>query len=1348
MLQQIKSPAPGNDFAGNVSRLCLFLRKWSVLHPIFLLFFCMLTGFVAGPDLDVRLAPTVPSGDTILNISICQGEKYTYNGQMLTLPGAYEFTLTGADGSDSIVTLQLEVLLVPRTELDTSICQGETVEFNGKVLQTTGLYRDTFTAANGCDSIASLKLTVRPVPVTQWRAGICEGTFYIFQGDTLRDSGVYRDTFPAANGCDSLVVLKLEVVPFFDIKIQANICPGDTYIFGEDTLSAEGVYVDSLQAIGGCDSTVTLSLNLLPLTDSTLNISICSGENYIFNGDTLDVAGAYTAVLTGKNGCDSTVTLQLALRPLLSSKLNAAICTGENYNFNGRILSEAGVYTDTLTGSNGCDSTVTLALSVLPLLSWAEETAICAGDTLDFNGQLLTAAGTYTAVLEASNGCDSTVTLTLTVLPQAASSLQASICQGEKYNFNGLLLGQSGTYTVVLAAANGCDSTVSLLLTVYPGPVTNLDVAVCDGEVYEYNGEIFYLPGTYPFVFQSINGCDSTVNLRLKVLPVAAGSVKASICQGEIYSFFGVPIDRTGNYSTVLPGGATNGCDSLIMLVLTVLPVKQTALNATVCEDYRYVFGGDTLTASGVYRDTLPGSNGCDSIVTLNLTLVPFFASNIAAAICEGETYPFAGQLRTTSGVYADTLVAQTGCDSITTLTLTVLPKQKTNLAASICAGEVYTFNGEPLNESAVYSVTLNGSNGCDSVVMLTLTVLPLSSSSQSVRICANESYLFGGDTLTASGVYRDTLANSNGCDSTATLTLEVLALAQGAVEAAVCAGQTYDFHGETLSQSGTYTTLLTAANGCDSTLTLRLTVLPEIKTAQVAQICTGLSYDFNGIPLTKSGMYRDTLPAANGCDSILVLELTVAPALTTTLETAICQGESYLFDGDALTESGNYTATFSAAGGCDSVVALALTVLPTLSSNIEAAFCPGTPYEFNGQILTEAGAFTATLSGSNGCDSTVTLVLSLLPVLEVELNQTICAGDSLAFNGQQLKLPGTYKGVFEAVNGCDSLVTLHLSVLPVAKFNLTATACADKPFPFNNQLIDKSGVYSYTLPHAAANGCDSVLTLDLTLIPVVEPTVMEATICAGTSYTFLDEDLTQSGSYSRILPSQYGCDSLIVLNLTVLPSPVDSIARTICQGDTYEFYDQSLTQAGVYSALLKTISGCDSILILTLSVTPSNYGVAIQGATLVAVAPGASFQWLDCDNNLEPIAGATGNTFTATVTGQYAVQVTQNACTFTSQCYPVVVVSTEAAADGLSWSVQPNPAQTAVTLELHEAFATPLRLALFDLNGRLLREAALPAGAETLTLNLSGLPDGMLVLRLTDGARVWARRLVKLENE
>ncbi|MEZ5647519.1 MAG: hypothetical protein R3E60_00825 [Alphaproteobacteria bacterium] len=238
--------------------------------------------------------------------------------------------------------------------------------------------------------------------------------------------------------------------------VSATICKGSGYTFNGMDLTEPGEYQALLVSESGCDSIVTLTLNVLLVSETTIEAAVCAGNSYEFNGEQLTESGEFTAVLTNASGCDSTITLTLTVLPVSETTLGATICAGEGYVFNGAIFTESGEYTAVLTNETGCDSTVTLVLTVLPASETALEAVVCNGETYEFNGELLAESGEYTAVLTNAAGCDSsTITLTLTVLPAFETQLEAAVCAGETYEFNGEPLTESGEYMAVLTSAAG-----------------------------------------------------------------------------------------------------------------------------------------------------------------------------------------------------------------------------------------------------------------------------------------------------------------------------------------------------------------------------------------------------------------------------------------------------------------------------------------------------------------------------------------------------------------------------------------------------------------------------------------------------------------------------------------------------------------------------------------------------------------------------------------------------------------------------------------------------------------------------------------------------------------------------
>jgi hypothetical protein len=165
-------------------------------------------------------------------------------------------------------------------------------------------------------------------------------------------------------GCPTMATVGATVYPSAAVSQSFDLCYGGSVTVGNTTYTESGAYNDTLQTINGCDSIVTTILNIQPLNAYTQTITLCSDETYSIDGNTYAVSGIYTDTLTAMNGCDSVVTTQLDIQPLNASTQNINLCSGETYTIGGNTYSVSGTYTDTLTTITGCDSIVTLVLDV------------------------------------------------------------------------------------------------------------------------------------------------------------------------------------------------------------------------------------------------------------------------------------------------------------------------------------------------------------------------------------------------------------------------------------------------------------------------------------------------------------------------------------------------------------------------------------------------------------------------------------------------------------------------------------------------------------------------------------------------------------------------------------------------------------------------------------------------------------------------------------------------------------------------------------------------------------------------------------------------------------------------
>ena len=182
-------------------------------------------------------------------------------------------------------------------------------------------------------------------------------------------------------------------------------------------------------------------------------------------------------------------------------------------------------------------------------------------------------------------------------------------------------------------------ASINQYITIKPSHLKTLNIEICEGESYEFAGSIYTESTNTSYSYINDFACDSIVNLNLIVYPTYTETISIGICDNEVYEFAGVELNETGEYSHTFE--SINGCDSIVNLNLLVYPTYTETLNVEICEGEYYEFAGQNLSESGEYSHSFESIFACDSIVNLNLTLNPITITNLYEEICEGDTYFF-----------------------------------------------------------------------------------------------------------------------------------------------------------------------------------------------------------------------------------------------------------------------------------------------------------------------------------------------------------------------------------------------------------------------------------------------------------------------------------------------------------------------------------------------------------------------------------------------------------------------------------------------------------------------------------------------------------------------------------
>lgn len=508
-----------------------------------------------------------------------------------------------------------------------------------------------------------------------------------------------------------------------------------------------------------------------------------------------------------------------------------------------------------------------------------------------------------------------------------------------------------GTYWVKVDQG-ACSKTDTIEVKQF-NTVGNLQSAICPGGSLVIGGSTFdvqhpsgqvILPGA------AISGCDSIVNVSLKINAISQTTLLATSCDPAAVG------QDTLHLQTVA------GCDSLLITITSFAPVSQTTLSASSCDPA--MAGVDTLVLSSVH--------GCDSLVITTTTLIPITPSFLSASSCDP------------SQIGADTLILSSvhGCDSLVITNTSFLPLNPTHLTASTC------------NPAQVGTDTLLLSNahGCDSLVITQTSFDPSGISITLLSVKSCDTLAVGLDTLV--------LHNITGCDSIVITTTSLAFPSYSFLTKSSCdpalAGM------DTLKLSNFY--------GCDSLVITTTNFIPITPTHLTASSCnpaavgldtlvlsnvygcdslliTNTLFDPSGISFTQltakscdpAAVGKDTLVLHNitGCDSLVITTTSLLPVSKTFLSRSSCKPD----------QAGTDTLTLSNIYGCDSLV-ITNTVFDPNAISI-------TKLNLKTCDITTAGKDTLYLQNLAGCDSLVvtTRTYSGLSLAKTSFEDFVCFG-------------------------------------------------------------------------------------------------------------------------------------------------------------------------------------------------------------------------------------------------------------------------------------------------------------------------------------------------------------------
>lgn len=214
------------------------------------------------------------------------------------------------------------------------------------------------------------------------------------------------------------------------------------------------------------------------------------------------------------------------------------------------------------------------------------------------------------------------------------------------------------------------------------------------------------------------------------------------------------------------------GCDSIVTLDLTINYSNSSIDTVVACDAFTWIDGVTYTTSTNVITDTLMNATGCDSVITLNLTVHNSNAVIDTIAACGSYTWINGVTYTASNNAAKDTLTNILGCDSIVTLDLTI--HQPTSFIDTVEACDAFTWiDGITYTSNTdTATFTLTNAHGCDSLVSLDLTILHSDAIGDTVTACQSYTWINGVTYTASTDNARYTLTNAAGCDSVITLYL------------------------------------------------------------------------------------------------------------------------------------------------------------------------------------------------------------------------------------------------------------------------------------------------------------------------------------------------------------------------------------------------------------------------------------------------------------------------------------------------------------------------------------------------------------------------------------------------
>lgn len=810
-------------------------------------------------------------------------------------------------------------------------------------------------------------------------------------------------------------------ITFYDTTITYLWNNGSTQPNITATPNTTTSYTVTVTSGLGCTNTASQNIFVNSVSPQILYDTVCLGFPYMENGfqisasDNLTVGTTLHTRTISQNGCQATIHLYLYKKPTASATLNVSLCEGEPYILNGLEYYSNGTYYQHLSSQNGCDSLLTLNLSYYPNPNTIIHQTAC--DSYSWNGIVYSQSGIYSQVFSTSNGCDSTVILYLTIKWSSTSTITQTVNENQlPVTFNGqIFTNDVSNYMITIPNFYGCDSVITYSLTVNWNTFTQLQDTICQNSLpFIWNGITFYTPGTQSVTLTSYTGADSVVVMTLDVHPNTFETIHQMVQENDLPVIFNgyTFMDEVDQYQIIIEN--SNGCDSVITYSLEVNWNTYQTIDTTVCSyDLPFYWHGFTFLDEGTIKDTILNSDNTFQFITytLHIDLIPVIQfSGFTNPICPTNTdQQVIANINSGTPPYQFTWSG----DSI----ISTLQNQAFIKIAPINCGanrkiylEVQDQIGCIARDTAIIELDMLQAPYLTSVIpskngMVHQCQFSIPDLDSLVRAYTLD-HCYPVDSLIiiqnpVAGVYTVTVTDMSGCSSNTSITIQnqtqMMNPGTIASDQSICIGNIPAIL-EGNPGTGGYFSYYQWQSSTDNQFFLPAIGINDQQSYSPAALSEDTYFRRAWISNVCGTIYTDTL------------FISILPIYRDTVGDVVCQGFEYNNNGfilppDSTNDSGEhlFNQHLYSVDQCDSIITLLLTILPSVYTNIEDTICQGATYVKNGFYVTspitdiaQVVELEILLNNVLGCDSIVSLALHILDTtLLVEMNPSdFCESD------------------------------------------------------------------------------------------------------------------------------------------------------------------------------------------------------------------------------------------------------------------------------------------------------------------------------------------------------------------